>query len=83
MQQININLIFNNMKQEILVEVFILVKLLQMNLKRIKAICQKIQQTLIINVDQKTKKAREKKRDTFDSVNALYEAQELTSCFQK
>ena len=47
-----------------------------MMLIRIKAMYQKIRQNLIINLDQK-KKIR-KKRNTFDSVSALYEGRALT-----
>ena len=59
--------VFNNLKQS-----FVLVKLTKMKLRWIKAIYQKIGQNLITNIDQKTKKVM-KKRNTFDSVNALYE----------
>ena len=59
--------VFNNLKQS-----FVLVKLTKMKLRWIKAIYQKIGWNLITNIDQKTKKVM-KKRNTFDSVNALYE----------
>ena len=71
-------MIFNNMKQyDLLVKVFILVKFVELRLKRIKAIYQKIWQNLMINLDQDQKKVS-KKRDTYESVNALYEGRELT-----
>ena len=59
--------VFNNLKQS-----FVLVKLTKMKLRWIKTIYQKIGWNLITNIDQKTKKVM-KKRNTFDSVNALYE----------
>ena len=51
---------------------FILVNLVELRLKRIEAIYQKKWQNLMINLDQDQKKVS-KNRDTYESVNALYE----------
>ena len=47
-------------------------------MKMIKAIYLKIQQNLVINLDQKLKKVSIKKRDTYECTYALYEGPELT-----
>ena len=53
MKQKNTFIIFNNLKQrDIAVIIFILVKLIWMKLRQIKANYQKIWQNLMINLDQ-------------------------------
>ena len=71
MKQVNVYLIFNKMKQQdLLVEVFTLVKITQTKLRLIKPI------HLIINLDQDPKKIRLK--ITSESINAFYEGCKLT-----
>ena len=73
-----LHMIFNNLKQkELLVIIFILAKLVWMKLRWIKAVFGKIQQYLIINLEQK-KEDKRKKGSTIDSISVLYEGQELT-----
>ena len=49
-----------------------------MKLRQVKATYQKIWQNLIINLEQKSKKIRKIKRNSFDNVNVLYEDRRLT-----
>ena len=71
-------MIFSNMKHyDLMMKVFILVKLLQLRSKRIKAIYQK---TLKFNNKSrpKNKEVKDRKRDTFEKAYGLYEGRELT-----
>ena len=68
-------IIFSNMKQyDLLVIIFISTKLLWMKMKQIKSIFNKLER---IQSKIEQKKDRDKKRNTFERINALYERREL------
>ena len=79
MNQKNTYMIFSNMKQDdLFVIVFVLVKLVQLRLKRIKTNLLKYIVEFNDKSRSRTKEGKNKKRDTYESTYALYEGQELT-----
>ena len=71
-------MIVSNMKQDdLFMIVFVLVKLVQLRLKRIKTNLLKYIVEFIDKSRSRTKEGKNKKRDTYESKYALYEGQEL------
>ena len=72
-------MIFSNMKQDdLFVIVFVLVKLVQLRLKRIKTNLLKYIVEFNDKSRSRTKEGKNKKRDTYENRYLLYEGRELT-----